>query len=193
MKMRSSNLNRKTSETDVKLKLKVDGTGSAKITTTIPFFDHLLDSMARHGSFDLTIKATGDNDHHTMEDVSIVLGQAFSEALGDKIGITRFGDSIVPMDDVLVMTSVDIGGRAYCSNGVKFRFKKVEGVHTEMIDHFLETFAHEFKINLHTKLMEGKNEHHKAEALFKSLGISLKEACRITRTDVPSTKGVLER
>lgn len=189
--MRSSNLNRKTSETDVKLKLVIDGKGSAKISTTIPFFDHLLDSLARHGSFDLTITATGDNDHHTIEDVSIVLGQAFSDALGDKKGITRFGDSIVPMDDVLVMTSVDLGGRAYCANGVKFRFKKIEGISTEMIDHFMESFAHEFKINLHTKLMEGKNEHHKAEALFKSVGISLKKACSITRTDVPSTKGVL--
>jgi imidazoleglycerol-phosphate dehydratase len=189
--MRSSTVARKTRETEIKVSLVVDGEGKYKIDTGISFFDHMLASLAKHGYFDLEVSARGDNEHHVVEDVAIALGQAFREALGNKRGIRRFGFSIVPMDDVLILTSVDISGRSYCVNGVKFRRKKIEDLSSEMISHFLETFSSEFKINLHTRVLEGKNEHHKAEALFKSLALSLKQACSIEGKNIPSTKGVL--
>lgn len=189
--MRISKIERQTKETQVKIKLNVDGEGHYKITTEIDFLDHLLSSFAKHGRFDLNVRARGDNEHHIVEDVAIALGEAFTKALGDKKGIKRFGLAIVPMDDVLVLTSVDISGRSYCVNGVAFRRKKIEGMSSEMIPHFLTTFSSEFKINLHTRLLDGKNEHHKAEALFKAIGVALREACGVVGRDIPSTKGVL--
>ena len=189
--MRTAKIGRKTKETDVKVFLSVDGNGDANIKTGIKFFDHMLSSMAKHGSFNLKIDAEGDNEHHVVEDVAIALGSAFKEALSDKRGIKRFGFSIIPMDDVLMLTSIDISGRGYCANSVKFSRKKIEDLSSEMVSHFLESFALEFRINLHTKLLDGKNEHHKAEALFKSLAVALKEACKIEGAKIPSTKGVL--
>jgi imidazoleglycerol-phosphate dehydratase len=182
---------RKTRETDITVHLKINGSGEYEISTTLPFFDHLLASFAKHGRFDLKVKAQGDHEHHIVEDVAIVLGQAFREAVGSKEGIRRFGHAIVPMDDVLVLCAVDISGRSYCSNGVKFRYKHVEGLSTELLGHFLESFSNEFRINLHTKLLDGKNEHHKAEALFKALGMALSMALEKRGKGVPSTKGVL--
>ncbi|WP_456475740.1 imidazoleglycerol-phosphate dehydratase HisB [Candidatus Pyrohabitans sp.] len=182
---------RRTKETDIAVDLKIDGSGEYEISTTLPFLDHLLASFAKHGRFDLKLQAEGDHEHHIAEDVALVLGQAFREALGDKHGIRRFGHAIVPMDDVLVLCAVDIGGRSYCSNGIKFRYKRVEGLSTELIGHFLESFASKFRINLHTRLLEGKNEHHKAEALFKALGLALSMALERRGRGVPSTKGVL--
>jgi imidazoleglycerol-phosphate dehydratase len=189
--MRESKIERKTKETEVKIVLNLDGNGEFDISTGLDFFDHMLSNLAKHGSFDLKISAKGDNEHHVVEDVAIALGNAFRKALGDKKGIKRFGFSIIPMDDVLVLTSVDIGGRGYCVNKVKFRKKKIEDLSSEMISHFLETFSSELKINIHATLLEGKNEHHKAEALFKSLALSLEKACSIGREGIPSTKGVL--
>lgn len=189
--MRTSTVNRKTKETEVKVRLRIEGKGDGEVSTGIKFLDHMLSSLARHGSFDLMVEARGDNEHHVVEDVAIALGQAFKKALGEKRGIRRFGSSIVPMDDVLMLTSVDLGGRAYCSLGVEFRRKKIEDMSAEMLPHFLETLASEFRINLHARLLEGKNDHHKAEALFKSLALSLREACSIVGEGVPSTKGVL--
>lgn len=189
--MRKSKVQRKTSETDISAELDIDGSGKYEISTTVPFFDHLLSSFSKHGRFDLKLKATGDNQHHIVEDVALVIGEVFSKALGDKKGIQRFGHSIIPMDEVLLLTAVDLSGRNYCVNSVKFRWKNVEGLSAEMIGHFLESFSSEAKINLHTQLLAGKNEHHKAEALFKSLGISLMGACRITGKEIPSTKGVI--
>jgi imidazoleglycerol-phosphate dehydratase len=189
--MRAVKIERKTTETDISIFLNIDGKGDYKINTGVKFFDHMLSSFARHGSFDLKISATGDNEHHLVEDTGIALGEAFKKALGDKIGIQRFGFSVIPMDDVLMLTSVDLGGRTYCANGVTFRKKKIEDLSSDMIAHFFESFSAELRMNLHAKLMEGKNEHHKAEALFKSLALSLGEACRITGEDIPSTKGVL--
>ncbi|RLF60362.1 MAG: imidazoleglycerol-phosphate dehydratase HisB [Thermoplasmata archaeon] len=191
--MRVGKIERRTRETEIEVWLDLDGTGKSQISTTIPFFDHVLESLAKHGNFDLKIRASGDNQHHIVEDVAICLGRAFKEALGDKRGIARFGFSIIPMDDVLILTSVDICGRSYLNYDIKFRWKKVEGLKTELIEHFLHTFSSEFKINLHCKLLDGKNEHHKAEALFKSLGLSLSQACRLKNIKkIPSTKGVLE-
>lgn len=189
--MRASEVKRKTRETEVRVSLDIDGAGSYEVNTGIGFLDHLLSSFAKHGGFDLTVSAGGDNEHHIVEDVAIALGMAFKKALGDKRGIRRFGSAIVPMDDVLVLTSVDIGGRSYCVNNVTFRRKKIEDMSSEMIGHFLTSFAGEFKINLHVRLLDGKNEHHKAEALFKSLGLSLREACSILGQGIPSTKGVI--
>jgi imidazoleglycerol-phosphate dehydratase len=189
--MRTSKIERKTKETDIRISLNLDGEGDYKISTGIKFFDHLLSSFAKHGSFDLKIKANGDNEHHIVEDVGIALGEAFKKALGDKRGIKRFGFSIIPMDDVLVLTSIDLSGRSYCAMGVKFRRKKIEGLSAEMISHFIETFASELRINLHAKLLDGKNDHHKAEALFKSIAVSLGAACVVRGEEIPSTKGVL--
>ncbi len=188
--MRAS-VSRRTSETEISVELKINGSGSYEVSTTIPFLDHLLASFAKHGRFDLALKAEGDHEHHIVEDVAIALGQAFRKAAGDKAGIRRFGHAVVPMDDVLVLVAVDISGRSYCSNTVKFRYKRVEGLSTEMITHFLESFASEFRINLHAKLLDGKNEHHKAEALFKALGLALSQALEKRGGGVPSTKGVL--
>lgn len=189
--MRASNIRRTTKETDVRVSLVIEGKGEYRIDTGVRFFDHLLSSFSRHGAFDLEVKAAGDNEHHIVEDVAIALGEAFRKALGDKGGIRRFGSAIVPMDDILLLTAVDISGRGYCVNSVKFRRKKIEGLSSEMIAHFLTTFTTEFKINLHASVLEGKNEHHKAEALFKSLGLSLREACEVVGEGLPSTKGVL--
>jgi imidazoleglycerol-phosphate dehydratase len=182
---------RRTRETDITVELKINGSGGYEISTSLPFFDHLLASFAKHGRFDLVLRAQGDHEHHIVEDVAIVLGQAFREAVGSKAGIRRFGHAVVPMDDVLVLVAVDISGRSYCSNSIKFRYKRVEGLSTELIGHFLESFASEFRINLHAKLLDGKNEHHKAEALFKALGIALSMALEKRGDGVPSTKGVL--
>ncbi len=189
--MRSSEIKRKTKETDIKVLLTIEGRGDSDIDTGVKFFDHMLSSFARHGSFDITISAKGDNEHHTVEDVGIALGEAFGKALGGKRGIKRFGFSIIPMDDVLVLTSIDLGGRSFCANGISFRKKKIEDLSSEMISHFIESFSAELRMNLHVKLLDGKNEHHKAEALFKSLAISLREACSIVGEKIPSTKGVL--
>jgi len=189
--MRKTKIARKTSETDIKVEVNLDGTGKYKIDTGVKFFDHLLSSFSRHGRIDLNIDAMGDNEHHTVEDVAICLGEAIKKALGEKKGIARFGHAIIPMDDVLILTSIDLGGRSYCSLDLKMRKKKVEGLSVEMLPHFLETFASEARLNLHAKLLDGKNDHHKAECLFKALGIAFREAIREVGDGVPSTKGRL--
>lgn len=191
MIMRQAQVERKTGETAIEAKLNLEGRGEGTISTPLPFFNHLLESFARHGRFDLLVRARGDNEHHIVEDVAIVTARAFSRALGDKKGIERFGSAIIPMDDVLVLVAVDLGGRSYVRNGVKFRYKAIEGLSSEMVEHFVETLAQEMKVNLHAKLMAGKNEHHKAEALFKALGVALRKATRVSGEGIPSTKGKL--
>jgi imidazoleglycerol-phosphate dehydratase len=190
--VRNSEVTRKTSETDINVKLNLDGRGVYSISTGTKFFDHMLESVARHSGFDLVITATGDNEHHIVEDVGIVLGQALKEAVGDKRGIARFGQAVIPMDEVLILTSVDLGGRAYASLDVKFRKKKIEDLSAEMIEHFLESLTSEARMNLHIKFLDGRNDHHKAEAIFKSLAIALKMAvAKEEKKGLPSTKGVL--
>jgi imidazoleglycerol-phosphate dehydratase len=190
--VRNATVTRKTSETDITVKLNIDGSGKFSVSTGTQFFDHMLESFARHGGFDLEITATGDNEHHIVEDVGIALGQALKEAVGDKRGITRFGQAVIPMDEVLVLTSVDLGGRTYTSVGVKFRKKKIEDLSSEMIEHFIESFASEARMNLHIKFLDGRNDHHKAEAIFKSLAVALKMAlAKDAKKGLPSTKGVL--
>jgi len=191
------NLLRETSETTVKLKLNLDGKGVAQLNTSINFFDHLLGAFAKHGLFDLEVVAKSKkfiDEHHLVEDTAIVLGQAFNSALGDRRGIKRFGYAIVPMDDALILAAVDNGGRAYFSAQIEFKRKTLGDMPTELIPHFLETLAFNGKFALHILSLAGENDHHKAEAIFKSLGIALSQSVqeeRRIRGEIPSQKGVL--
>ncbi|MBN1368770.1 MAG: imidazoleglycerol-phosphate dehydratase, partial [Dehalococcoidaceae bacterium] len=164
------------------------------ISTGIRLFDHLLEQLARHGKFDLTISATGDDAHHLVEDVAIVLGQVLNQALGEKRGIVRMGDAIVPMDDALATVALDLSGRSYTVLDIEFEGNDLFGFATDLIRHFLETFAREGRFNLHGGVAYGTNDHHKAEAFFKALGRALEKATRIdprTAGDIPSTKELL--
>lgn len=190
---RKKKLNRKTAETDVEISLNLDGEGQFQVNTGIEFFDHMLDSFAKHGFFDLTVTAKGDievDDHHTVEDVGILLGEVFNEALGDKKGIKRMAHALIPMDESLAMVAVDLSGRSYAVLDLPFKKSKVGGLSTENVGHFLESLAQTGKMNLHVRC-EGDNDHHQIEAIFKALARALHEASRITHQSIPSTKGVL--
>ncbi len=196
MTHRTSDIKRQTTETDITIELDLDGTGANEITTGIKMLDHLLSQVAKHGRFDLTIKALGDDDHHVAEDVAICLGRALQEALGDKLGIVRMGDATVPMDDSLAMVVVDLGGRGYTVLDLPFKRNDMRGFHTDLIRHFLESFALEARMNLHGRIIYGENDHHRAEALFKALGRALDSATRIeprASRVLPSTKKKIER
>ena len=194
---RQARVERKTKETDVTIHLDVDGTGAAKIATPIPFFSHMLEAWARHGLMDLAVEATGDVEvdiHHTVEDVGIVLGQAFRQALGDKRGIVRFGTAFVPMDEALVVTSVDISGRPFLVFNVPVARTRVSNFDLDMLQEFFRAFAFNAEITLHVTMQYGHNLHHIAEAVFKSVGRSLAEATRLNPRIagiLPSTKGTL--
>jgi len=194
---RQASVPRKTRETDISLELNVDGCGKGEVKTGVPMFDHLLEQVARHGVFDIKLSATGDDPHHLVEDVAICLGQALGEALGEKRGIVRMADATVSMDDALAMVAVDISGRGYSVlEGLSFSKNDMNGFATDLIRHFLETFAIEARLNLRARVIDGVNDHHKAEALFKALGRSLDAATRIDERisgELPSTKGLLER
>ena len=196
MANRSSIKTRKTKETDINLELNIDGSGKLEVNTGISMFDHLLSQMIHHGSFDIKLSAKGDDPHHLIEDIAICLGKAFGEALGDKLGIVRMADNTVPMDDALAMTAVDISGRGYTTLELPFRDNDMAGFPTDLIRHFLESFAIEARLNLHARILYGTNDHHKAEALFKALGHALDTATRIDERitgELPSTKGLLEK
>ena len=191
MANRVSIIKRQTKETKISLELNLDGSGKWEINTGIPMFDHLLAQLAQHGRFDVKLSATSNDQHHLIEDVAICLGRAFSEALGEKRGITRMADATVPMDDALAMVAVDISGRGYTVLELPFSDNDMAGFPTDLIRHFLESLAAEAKINLHARVVYGTNDHHKAEALFKALGRALDMATRIdTRISgsLPSTK-----
>ncbi|MDD5605354.1 MAG: imidazoleglycerol-phosphate dehydratase HisB [Dehalococcoidales bacterium] len=191
---RTSEKKRETRETNINVYLNVDGTGHTEITTGIRLFDHLLDQLGRHGLFDLRVSATGDDAHHLVEDVAIVLAHTLDEALGEKRGIVRMADATVPMDDALATVAVDISGRGYSVLDMEFEGNDLFGFSTDLIRHFLETFAREAKINLHGGVAYGINDHHKAEAFFKALGRALERATRIDSRiagEIPSTKEVL--
>jgi imidazoleglycerol-phosphate dehydratase len=193
MKKRKNKLYRKTSETEIEISLNLDGTGKYDVQTGVEFFDHMLESFARHGFFDLAVKASGDvsvDDHHTVEDVGILLGEVFNSAVGDKKGIRRISHSIVPMDDALARVAVDISNRSYCVMNMQFTQLKVGELSTENVEHFLESFASSARININAKV-EGENDHHQIEALFKALARALKDALQIEHNQIPSTKGVL--
>lgn len=193
---RSATVTRKTKETDIQIIFNIDGTGKGEISTGIGFFDHMLEGFTRHGFFDLKCKVEGDlyvDGHHTVEDTGIVLGQAIKEALDDKKGIRRFGQFLLPMDDVLVLCAIDLSGRPYYQSKVSFTTPSIGGLDTELIREFFYAVSYSAGMNLHFQLLAGENNHHIAEAMFKVFAKALDEATskdpRIT--DVLSTKGSL--
>jgi imidazoleglycerol-phosphate dehydratase len=186
---------RRTRETDIAVDLALDGSGRAGIATGVGFYDHLLSSLAHHGLFDLEVRASGDlevDEHHTVEDVALVLGAAFAEALGDRAGIRRFGDSSVPMDESVATAVIDIGGRPYAVIDLPFRAERAGALPLQLVDHALESFARAAGATLHLH-GAGRNDHHLAEAAFKALGRALRIACEPDprRAGVASTKGSL--
>jgi imidazoleglycerol-phosphate dehydratase len=188
-------VDRRTRETDVTVTLDLDGTGSSEITTGIGFYDHLLTSLAHHGLFDLRIEAQGDleiDEHHTVEDVGLVLGTAVAEALGDRAGIRRFGEASIPMDEAVATAIVDVGGRPYAVIDLPFRGERVGGLPLQLVEHALESFARTSGTTLHLR-GTGRNDHHLAEAAFKALARALRIACEPDprRAGVASTKGTL--
>ena len=191
MANRISVVKRETKETNISLELNVDGSGKWEIDTGLKMFDHLLSQLAHHGVFDIKISATGNDQHHLIEDVAICLGKALGEALGEKRGMVRMADAAVPMDDALAMVVVDISGRGYTVLELPFSDNDMAGFPSDLIRHFLESLAVEARLNLHAKVVYGVNDHHKAEALFKALGRALDTATRIDERiagELPSTK-----
>ena len=193
---RSASIHRKTSETEITLGVALDGTGTHEIATGVPFLDHLLRHVAVHGLIDLNVQAQGDlqiDEHHTVEDVAIVLGQAVAEALGDHAGIRRMGHAYVPMDESLAFVAIDLSGRPYAVVDAPFATPAIGTLGTSLVGHFLETLAVHARMNLHARILYGRDDHHKAEALFKALGRALRDAVEPDprRSGVPSTKGVL--
>ena len=195
--MRTASIKRKTAETDISLKLDLDGGGRSAIDSGVGFLDHMLTLFAKHGRFDLEVICKGDtqvDDHHSVEDIGICLGEAFAKALGDKAGIRRYGQTILPMDEALILSALDISGRAHLSFEAKIRARKVGTFDTELAEEFWEAFARSAKITLHIRQLAGRNAHHIIEGMFKSVARSLREAVGIDPAlagEIPSTKGVL--
>lgn len=195
--MRTSDISRATAETDIRLSLDLDGSGTGEIDTGVGFLDHMLTLFARHARFDLYVKAKGDvyvDDHHTVEDVGIVLGQAFAEAIGDKKGIVRYGDCILPMDEALILCAVDISGRDYLGYSLEIPTEKVGTFDTELTEEFWLSFARNARVTLHLKQLAGSNSHHIIEGAFKAAARALRQAVSIDSAyanEVPSTKGLL--
>ena len=192
--MRTSEINRVTAETDITLTLELEGRGASDIDTGVGFLDHMLTLFAKHGRFDLKITAKGDNyvdDHHTVEDVGIALGQAFAKALSDKRGIRRYGDCIVPMDEALIMSAVDISGRPYLVLQAEFGGEYVGEFATELVEEFFRAVSFNAGLTLHIQCEYGANDHHKIEAIFKALGRACKQASQIVSNSIQSSKGSL--
>ena len=194
MNPRNATRSRKTNETEIRVSLNLDGTGEYKIGTGIPFFDHMLAQLARHGHFDLEIDAKGDleiDGHHTVEDVGLVLGQALQEAEGDRRGIVRFGHAYVPLDEALTRVVIDLSGRPYLVYKAEFKSPRIGDLQTELIEEFLKAFVQEGRFNLHVENLYGRNQHHIAETIFKATARALHMATRVQYATIPSTKGVL--
>ena len=193
--MRTSNIERKTGETDISLALNLDGEGQSTIDSGCGFLDHMLTLFAAHGKFDLTLTCKGDtnvDDHHTVEDIGICLGKAFAEALGDKRGIARYGDITLPMDEALILAAVDLSGRDYLGYALEIPTEKVGSFDTELVEEFWLAFVRNAACNLHIRQLAGKNSHHIIEGTFKAVARALRAAVKSDGTDtVPSTKGVL--
>lgn len=195
--MRTAQITRTTKETDVRLTLNLDGTGKSEIHSGVGFLDHMLTLFAKHGRFDLELTCNGDtevDDHHSVEDIGIALGQAFDQALGDKRGIVRYGSFILPMDETLILSAVDISGRSYLNYDLQIPTQKVGTFDTELTEEFFLGFVRNANLTLHIKQLEGKNSHHIIEGTFKSFGRTMKQAVAIDenfRDEIPSTKGVL--
>ena len=195
--MRNAYTERKTAETDIKLSLELDGSGKSDVDTGCGFLNHMLTLFASHGRFDLTVKCKGDTNvdyHHTTEDIGITLGQAFSDALGDKKGICRYGFMILPMDEALVLSAVDISGRVFLNFNAEFNTEKIGDFDTELVKEFFYGFVRSAAVTLHIKMFEGENSHHLAEAIFKGTARALRQAVSIDelyKNEIPSTKGTL--
>ncbi len=194
---RTATITRKTAETEITLKLNLDGSGQYSVDTGLGFFDHMLSHIAKHGVFDLDVAATGDlhvDEHHTVEDCGIALGEAFTQALGEKAGLVRAGSAYMPLDEALAFAAVDLSGRPYAALDLRLLGREVGGLPPDLFDHFLESFAVAAKATIHVRTIAGINDHHKAEACFKALARALDAATRVDprrRGDVPSTKGIL--
>lgn len=194
---RTASANRTTKETSIEISIDLDGTGVVEVSTGLPFFDHMLDQLGRHGGFDLRVSATGDlhvDGHHTVEDTGILLGEVFRQALGDKAGVRRFASGLYPLDEALVRVALDLSGRPF--SVIELPFGEVLPLgdppfNPEMAEHFLRSFADAAAITLHVTKMYGTNTHHVVEATFKGLARTLRDAVRVEGTGVPSTKGVL--
>ena len=195
--MRKAETTKKTGETDITLSLDIDGKGESEISSGVGFLDHMLTLFSRHGRFDLKLKCIGDtyvDDHHSTEDIAIALGSAFRKALGDKRGIKRYGDIILPMDEALVLASVDISGRSYIRFTSNFQTEKIGTFDVELLEDFFTSFAENAGITLHIRQLDGRNSHHIAEAMFKAVARALRKAVEIderAKDEIPSTKGVL--
>ena len=192
--MRKGLVERNTLETKIKVKINLDGIGKADIYTGIGFLDHMLTLMAFHGKFDLNVKCDGDlyvDDHHTIEDLGISMGQAFKDAIGDRVGIRRYSTVYIPMDEAFAYTSLDISNRPYLVFNVDFETEKIGSMSTGMFKEFFRAFVNESRITLHINLLYGENDHHKIEAVFKSFARALKEGSEVISKDVSSSKGVL--
>ena len=195
--MRTYEITRTTAETDISLSLNLDGTGKSAIDTGCGFLNHMLTLFASHGRFDLNVTCKGDidvDDHHTVEDIGICLGEAFRQSLGDKKGIFRYGQTILPMDEALIMTAVDISGRSYLGYGLEIPTEKVGTFDTELVEEFFLGFTRQAELTLHIRQLAGTNSHHIIEGCFKSVARALRQAAAIDETrkdEIPSTKGVL--
>ena len=193
MMSRTANVERITSETDIKINMDLDGEGKYDISTGVNFFNHMLEAFSKHSMIDLEINAVGDieiDDHHTIEDVGILLGEAFSQAIGDKIGIRRMAHAIVPMDESVATVAVDISGRSYCNMELNFKNEKIGDMTADIVVHFFESFASSAKLNIYGEV-KGVNDHHKCEAIFKAFAKAMKDAIKVEHNQLPSTKGVL--
>ena len=195
--MRKAEIVRKTGETDITLSLDIDGKGESEISSGVGILDHMLTLFSRHGRFDLTLKCIGDtyvDDHHSTEDIAIALGSAFRKALGDKRGIRRYGDIILPMDEALILASVDISGRSYLRFTSDFQTEKIGTFDVELLEDFFTSFSENAGITLHIRQLDGRNSHHIAEAMFKAVARAMRKAVEIdekAKDEIPSTKGVL--
>lgn len=199
MKKRIGKLARKTRETDIKLELSLDGSGSTRLKTGLPFFEHMLDVCCRQALFDLSIQAKGDlkvDDHHLVEDLGLALGGALAQALGDKAGLRRYGSGAAPLDEALVRASLDLSGRPYLAYGLSFKQKRLKDFDLQLLEEFLRAFCDRSRVTLHLEQAAGRNDHHIAEAGFKALGLALRQACEADprrQGAVASTKGTLSK
>ena len=195
--MRNATINRTTAETDISLELNLDGTGSSRIATGCGFLDHMLTLFAKHGRMDLTVSCSGDtwvDDHHSVEDIGIALGDALRQAIGDKRGINRYGSCILPMDEALILCALDLSGRSCLRYTADIPTEKVGTFDTELVEEFFQAFVRKSEMNLHIRQLDGTNSHHIIEGMFKALGRALRQAVAIdeaARDEIPSTKGVL--
>lgn len=194
--MRTAEITRNTAETNISLKVNLDGTGKTEVNTGVGFLNHMLTLFAAHGKFDLEVRCVGDtdvDDHHSVEDVGICLGQAFRQALGDKRGITRYGSFLLPMDEALILAAVDISGRSSLNDALEIPTEKIRSFDTELVEEFFLGFTRSCPMSLHLRKLAGTNSHHIVEGAFKAFGRAMKAAVALDGTDkIPSTKGVLE-